>query len=147
MPFWTYMLRCSDGRYYTGHTEDLDVRFAQHQQGYFRTCWTFSRRPVELVWSEAFPTRDEALVAERMVGGWSRAKKEALIRGDWDMVSFLAQPPKERGSRFSTSLETNGGGESNQNKGQGTSGKGAAKPKLHGFPTAPFASSEVEKRQ
>ena len=60
-----------------------------------------------LVWSENFGSRIEALEAERMVGGWSRAKKEALIAGDWSLVSFLAKPPRER---FSTSLETNGGG-------------------------------------
>jgi putative endonuclease len=122
MAFWTYMLRCADNLYYTGHAEDLDVRLAQHQQGYFRTCWTYKRRPVELVWCEAFPTRDEALTAERMVGGWSRAKKEALIRGDWEGVSFYARPPRER---FSTSLETNGD---------------------HVIQPPPFASSEVEKR-
>ena len=135
MAFWTYILRCSDGRFYTGHTEDLDVRLAQHQQGFFRTCWTYRRRPVQLIWSEAFPTRDEALVAERIVGGWSKSKKEALIKGDWKLVSFLACPPKERTARFQTSristgrfstpLETNGPD--------------------HGAPT-PFSSSEVEKR-
>jgi predicted GIY-YIG superfamily endonuclease len=122
MTFWTYMLRCSDNRYYTGHTEDLGVRLAQHQQGYFRTCWTYKRRPVEPVWCEAFTTRDEALTAERMVGGWSRANKEALIRGDWAEVSYFARPPHER---FSTSLETNG-----------------VKPDA----PAPLTSSELEKR-
>jgi predicted GIY-YIG superfamily endonuclease len=122
MTFWAYMLRCSDGRYYTGHTENLDVRLAQHRQGYFRTCWTYRRRPVELVWCDSFPTRDEALTAERMVGGWSRAKKVALIRGDWATISYFARPPRER---FSTSLETSG---------------------VKADPPTPFASSEVEKR-
>jgi predicted GIY-YIG superfamily endonuclease len=122
MAFWTYLLRCSDGRYYTGHTEDLNVRLGQHQQGYFRTCWTYRRRPVELVWCEAFPARDEALAAEQMVGGWSRAKKEALIRGDWATVSHFARPPQKR---FSTSLETNG---------------------IEKTRHLPFTSSEVEKR-
>jgi predicted GIY-YIG superfamily endonuclease len=126
MAFWTYMLRCSDGLYYTGHTEDLEIRLAQHQQGYFRNCWTFKRRPVELVWCEAFPSRYEALEAERRVGGWSRAKKEALIRGDWNLVSVMARPPKERHARFSTSLETNGKDETPAQ--------------------TPFASSAVEKR-
>jgi predicted GIY-YIG superfamily endonuclease len=122
MTFWTYMLRCSDNRYYTGHTEDLGVRLAQHQQGYFRTCWTYKRRPVQLVWCEMFSTRDEALAAERMVGGWSRAKKEALIRGDWAKVSYFARPPHER---FSTSLETNG---------------------VNANAPTPLTSSELEKR-
>ena len=56
MPFWTYILRCADGLFYTGHTEDLEVRLAQHERGHFNTCWTYKRRPVELVWSETFPT-------------------------------------------------------------------------------------------
>jgi putative endonuclease len=107
MAFWTYMLRCSDGRYYTGHTDNLERRIGQHQRGGYSE-YTSRRRPVELVWSEYFPSRLEALEAERMVGGWSRAKKEALIAGNWSLVSHLAKPPKERG--FSTSLETSGDG-------------------------------------
>ncbi len=106
MAFWVYMLRCSDGRYYTGHTDNLERRIAQHMNG--GVCaFTTSRRPVRLLWQEQFPTRIEAIEAELRVGRWSRAKKEALIRGDWSGVSFFARPP---GERFSTSLETNGGG-------------------------------------
>ncbi len=123
MAFGAYMLRCSDGRYYTGHTDHLERRIGQHQQG---GCCDFTsrRRPVELVWSEYFGSRLEALEAERIVGGWSRGKKEALIAGNWSMVSYLARPPMERG--FSTSLETNGG-------------------VGHASPSLPFVSSEVEK--
>ena len=95
MAFWTYILFCSDGRYYTGHTDDLERRVAQHQHGGF--CdFTSRRRPVTLVWSQDFGTRIEALEAERRIKPWSRAKKEALIRGDWKMVSHFAKPPKER---------------------------------------------------
>lgn len=90
MAFWTYMLRCADGKYYIGHTDNLEVRVGQHQSGYFGG-YTLKRRPVELVWSEYFQTRYEALSAERQIKGWSRAKKEALTRGDWDMVSLLAR--------------------------------------------------------
>ena len=104
MAFWTYILKCADGRYYTGHTENLEVRIAQHQAGGY--CdFTSRRRPVELAWAENFPTRIEALEAERRIKPWSRAKKEALIQGDWDALSFWAKPPKERPS---TSLGTNG---------------------------------------
>lgn len=152
MAFWTYILRCSDRRYYTGHTEDLDMRLAQHQQGFFKGCWTYKRRPVELAWSATFPTRDEALVAERIVGGWSRAKKEALIGGDWKLLSALACPPKERAQRFpeegfSTSLETNGvGGEQTSSAAAQTRSEAGEEP-VHpseSHPT-PFASSEDEK--
>ena len=103
MQFWVYLLRCADGSYYTGHTEDLDRRLWQHQRGI--CCdWTSRRRPVELVWCEAVPTRYEALAFERRVKGWTRAKKEALIEGDWDRISWLARSPSERPS---TSLRTN----------------------------------------
>jgi predicted GIY-YIG superfamily endonuclease len=103
MQFWVYLLRCADGSYYAGHTEDLEGRLWQHQQGI--CCeWTSRRRPVELVWCEAAPTRYEALAFERRLKGWTRAKKEALIAGDWNRVSWLARPPHERPS---TSLRTN----------------------------------------
>ena len=104
MAFWTYMLRCSDGRYYRGHIDDLDRRIGQHQAGQGNQ-FTRRRLPLTLVWSEAFSSRIEALEAERIVGGWSHAKKEAMIAGNWSLVSLLARPPRER---FSTSLETNG---------------------------------------
>ena len=89
MTFWCYILRCADGRYYTGHTNDLDRRIGQHQSGGF--CdFTARRQPVALIWSETFPSRLEALGAERRIKGWSRAKKEAMIAGDWALVSQLA---------------------------------------------------------
>ncbi|NML93590.1 GIY-YIG nuclease family protein [Novosphingobium olei] len=104
MAFWTYILRCADGKYYTGHTEDLERRMAEHAQGGF-CAFTTPGRPVTLVWSEAFPTRYEALSCEVRVGKWSRAKKEALIAADWARISHFAKPPRER---VSTSLDTNG---------------------------------------
>ena len=107
MAFWVYILRCSDGRYYTGQTDNLDHRIAQHQAGGF--CdFTSRRRPLRMAWSQEFATRLEALEAERRIKPWSRQKKEALIRGDWEALSYFARPPKERPS---TSLGTNGFGE------------------------------------
>ena len=95
MQFWVYLLRCADGSYYAGHTEDLEARLWHHQQG-IGSDWTSRRRPVELVWCEAVPTRYEALAFERRIKGWSRAKKEALIAADWDRIGWLAKPPKQR---------------------------------------------------
>lgn len=89
-PFFAYMLRCSDGSYYTGHTDDLERRIAQHQSGAL-PGYTHDRRPVVLVWSEEFPSRYEALDAEQTIKGWSRAKKEALIHGDWAAIQRLAR--------------------------------------------------------
>ncbi|MGX7894527.1 GIY-YIG nuclease family protein [Tsuneonella sp. HG222] len=90
MAFHTYLVRCADGSYYCGHTEDLAVRIADHNAGRFRG-YTFSRRPVSLVWEANFPSRYEALSAERQIKGWSRAKKEALIANDWVLLSLLAR--------------------------------------------------------
>ena len=90
MSFWVYLLRCSDDSYYTGHTEDLETRLAEHNSGLI-AGYTASRIPVKLVFSEAFSTREEALSAERRIKGWSRKKKEALIKGDWDEISRLAR--------------------------------------------------------
>ena len=113
MAFYVYILRCADGRYYTGHTDDLELRLAQHQSGLF-PGFTASRLPVTLLWAQDFQTRDQAFVAEKTIQKWSRAKKEALMRGDWDALSFFARPPSERvgmsaaDNGVSTSLDMSG---------------------------------------
>jgi predicted GIY-YIG superfamily endonuclease len=89
MSFYTYLLRCNDASYYAGHTDDLDARMTAHHSGVLRG-YTQSRRPLQLVWFDSFPTRDEAFRAERQIKGWSRAKKEALIGRDWERVRALA---------------------------------------------------------
>jgi predicted GIY-YIG superfamily endonuclease len=88
--FWAYILRGADGSYYVGHTDDLESRLAAHQSGVIEG-YTRQRPPVTLVWSEEFGDRDEAFRAERQIKGWSRAKKEALTRGDWDGVQLLSR--------------------------------------------------------
>jgi predicted GIY-YIG superfamily endonuclease len=95
MPFWTYMLHCADRSFYVGHTDNLETRIAQHDQGEI-LGYTQTRLPVKLVWSQSFGTRMEALEAERQIKGWSRAKKLALIREDWKLISSLARSTKEK---------------------------------------------------
>ncbi|RVT40871.1 TrmH family RNA methyltransferase [Sphingobium algorifonticola] len=102
MSFHTYILRCADGSYYTGHTDDLDRRIAQHQSGEIRG-YTHDKRPVELMWSAAFATRAEALSAEIQIKGWSRKKKEALIAENWDRLKKAATP-KRHADTLGTSL-------------------------------------------
>ena len=91
MSFWVYILRCVDGSYYTGHTDNLDIRLAQRSAGVFPNCYTFNRRPLELELLQEFVTREEALTSEQQIKGWSRKKKEAMMRGDWAEVSRLAR--------------------------------------------------------
>ncbi|HEX2827350.1 MAG TPA: GIY-YIG nuclease family protein [Burkholderiales bacterium] len=90
MAFWIYVLRCSDGSYYTGHTDNLEHRFNAHQSGEI-PGYTQPRLPVELMFSQECATREEALAAELQIKGWSRAKKEALFRGDWAAINRLGR--------------------------------------------------------
>lgn len=89
MPFWVYILRCSDNSYYTGHTDDLDLRIEKHSEGKM-TGYTSTRLPVKLVFTEQFVSRLEALEMEQRIKGWSRKKKEAMMCGDWKEVQRLA---------------------------------------------------------
>ena len=88
--FWTYMLHCRGGYFYVGHTDDLERRIAHHTTGAL-PGFTADHLPVEFVWSQNFPSRYEAQTAEKQIKGWSRAKKLALIRGDWPRISALAK--------------------------------------------------------
>jgi predicted GIY-YIG superfamily endonuclease len=90
MSFCVYMLHCFGGTYYVGQTDDLDTRIAQHQGGLLGG-YTATRLPVKLVWAEYYATRHEARAMELRIKGWSRAKKMALIRGDWDALSALSK--------------------------------------------------------
>lgn len=90
MTFWTYILRCADASYYVGHTDDLEQRLSDHERGGI-SVYTRKRRPVTLVWCDTFESRIEALAAERQIKGWSRAKKEALIKGNWTRLRTLAK--------------------------------------------------------
>jgi predicted GIY-YIG superfamily endonuclease len=90
MSFSVYILRCADNSYYTGHTDNLVERIEKHKRGLIEG-YTSTRLPVRLVFSEHFPTREEALASERQIKGWTRKKKEALMRSDWPEVSRLAR--------------------------------------------------------
>ncbi len=93
-----YILRCADGSYYTGITRrTVDERVSEHAQKLVKGCYTESRLPVELVFSEYYERIDEAAAAERRIKGWSRAKKEAMMRGDFAGLSALAKRKAKRG--------------------------------------------------
>jgi len=96
-PFYLYILRCGDGSLYIGHTDDLETRMGQHSTGELGG-YTARRHPLTLVYTCEFATRLEALERERQIKGWTRAKKEALIRGDWERLRQLARRrgPKDR---------------------------------------------------
>ena len=71
-----YILLCNDNSYYTGLTNDLDRRMWQHDTGYFLECYTFTRRPLKLVWVNIVETSEEANKLQQQIKGWSRKKKK-----------------------------------------------------------------------
>ncbi|PWE18451.1 hypothetical protein DDZ18_02260 [Marinicauda salina] len=91
MEAWVYILRCADGSYYTGLARgpDLARRMAEHEAGE-GADYTRRRLPVELVFSQHFARIEDAIEAERRIKGWSRAKKEALIAGRFDLLPDLS---------------------------------------------------------
>jgi putative endonuclease len=92
MGVYVYMLRCADRSYYIGSAtgDDLGPRIDQHNAGSHKG-YTFTRRPVVLVWSEHFERITDGIAVERQLKGWSRAKKEALLNSEWAKVSKLAR--------------------------------------------------------
>ncbi len=101
MGAFVYILLCADRSYYVGSAtgDDPAQRIAAHNSGYYGG-YTSTRRPVQLVWSEHFDRITDAIAAERRLKGWSRAKKEALVKGDWSSVQYFAKrrAGKPRGS-------------------------------------------------
>ncbi len=89
MKGWMYILECADGSYYTGSTNNIDLRLLQHNNGEGANH-TKKRLPVKLVYHEEFKRIDEAFYREKQVQGWSRKKKEALIRRDFKNLKPLA---------------------------------------------------------
>jgi putative endonuclease len=100
MPYIVYILECSDGSYYTGSAADLSKRLWEHETGASPVAYTYSRRPVKLVWtSEEVARYSDALRFERQIKGWSRAKKEALIRGSYEAVHEVVKHERKQRER------------------------------------------------
>ncbi|MEK9135574.1 MAG: GIY-YIG nuclease family protein [Bacteroidota bacterium] len=95
---WVYILRCSDASYYVGCTTNLHQRLGQHNAGTFEG-YTSTRRPVELVWSQEFSDIRFAIEAERKLKKWTRPKKEALMRSDFNLLHELSRSTKTKMKR------------------------------------------------
>ncbi|MSP45438.1 MAG: GIY-YIG nuclease family protein [Xanthobacteraceae bacterium] len=103
-----YILRCSDDSYYVGSTRgELDTRIAEHNAGRFGGH-TATRRPVTLLFAQHFDSITDAIAAERQVKGWSRAKKEALMQGDWNRLKLLSQRDRPHPSKRAASPRSSG---------------------------------------
>ncbi|EHQ28675.1 GIY-YIG nuclease family protein [Mucilaginibacter paludis] len=92
--YYVYILLCNDGSYYTGVTNNIELRLDQHQSGIDPKAFTYKRRPVKLVFSQIFQDINFAIDFEKQVKGWRREKKEAIINGDWDKLPELSTSNK-----------------------------------------------------
>jgi putative endonuclease len=87
---FTYILECSDGSYYTGSTNNLELRLQQHNDG-FGSKYTARRLPIKLLYYEKFARVDYAFYREKQIQGWNRKKKEALMNGADDLLPQLSK--------------------------------------------------------
>ncbi|HET6272257.1 MAG TPA: GIY-YIG nuclease family protein [Bacteroidota bacterium] len=92
---WVYILECNDKSYYVGCTSNLQQRIAQHNAGLYGG-YTAARRPVKLVWSSEFHAIREAINAERRLKKWTRAKKEALMAGNFELLHELSRSTRTK---------------------------------------------------
>lgn len=89
--YYVYIVKCSDNSYYTGFTNDLERRINEHNDGLNPESYTYTRKPVKLVFYHEFNDVNQAISFEKQVKGWSRKKKEAIINNNWDLLPLLSK--------------------------------------------------------
>jgi putative endonuclease len=94
--YYVYILKCSDGSYYIGITNNVERRVYEHQAGLVPKCYTHNRWPLKCVFAQDFNDVGLAIQTEKQIKVWSRKKKEALIRGDYKNLKILAKRPASR---------------------------------------------------
>jgi len=94
--YYVYILKCNDGTYYTGVTNNIERRFSEHQSGEDKKSYTYSRRPIELMFYAEFSNVEYAIEKEKQIKKWSKSKKEALIKGEFELLPNLAKKKFEK---------------------------------------------------
>ena len=89
--YYVYILKCSDETFYTGITSNLDKRIIEHKSGKHKDSYTYSRRPVSLVFYAEFTEPSKAIEIEKQIKKWSKAKKEALINNEFEKLPNLSK--------------------------------------------------------
>ncbi len=93
--YYVYILKCSDASYYAGVTNNLERRVCEHNEGIDRFCYTFSRRPVTLIYFEELSRPRDAITREKQIKGWTRKKKESLIANQFKELRTLSKRKKK----------------------------------------------------
>ena len=89
--YYVYILCCNDNSLYVGVTSDIERRLMEHNAGKYKEAYTYSRRPVTLVFYQEFTEPNQAIEFEKKIKKWSRVKKQALIDGDFDKLQNLSE--------------------------------------------------------
>ena len=103
-----YILECRDGSYYIGVTNDLERRLWEHDTGFDIGCYTYSKRPVKLKYYETTNDIKQAILREKQLKGWSRKKKQALFKEDWDELKRLSKSSVRRANPSTSSGQAQG---------------------------------------
>jgi len=90
-PMYVYILECADGSYYTGVTNNLERRMLEHSNGVDKFCYTYTRLPIKLVYHQFFSDPNQAIMWEKKIKGWSRAKKKALMNENYELLVNLSK--------------------------------------------------------
>ena len=98
--YYVYILKCADGLTYTGITNDISRRFDEHEKGLNKKCFTYNRRPVELIFYQEFNEVEQAIYFEKKIKNWSAKKKFALANRDYNMLQILAECRNARHSKY-----------------------------------------------
>ena len=103
--YFLYILKCSDGLTYTGMTNNVTRRFEEHQNGLNKNCFTYKRRPLELIFYQEFNDVNQAIYFEKKIKNWSGKKKLALANGDFDLLQILAECRNATHSKYNPDVE------------------------------------------
>ena len=103
--YYVYILKCSDGLTYTGITNNISRRFNEHQNGLNKNCFTYNRRPLELIFHQEFNDVEQAIYFEKKIKKWSGKKKIALANGDYDMIQVLSECRNTTHSKYNPEIK------------------------------------------
>ncbi|WP_299552710.1 GIY-YIG nuclease family protein [Seonamhaeicola sp.] len=103
--YFVYILKCSDGLTYTGITNNISRRFEEHQRGLNKNCFTYKRRPLELIFYQEFNDIKQAILFEKKIKNWSAQKKFALAKGEYNLLQILAECRNASHSKYNPEKE------------------------------------------
>ena len=103
--YYVYILLCSNNLTYTGVTNNVSKRFEEHQNGLNKSCFTFKRRPLKLIFSQDFNDVEQAIFFEKKIKNWSAKKKLALSNGEFDILQILSECRNATNSKYKPEIK------------------------------------------